>query len=75
MAQRLGTLFKVIALSAAEQLSVIADVSQRGLAGGILYDALIVACARKAHATRIYTFNTKHFRMVAPDLAPRIIEP
>ncbi len=75
MVQHLSRRFKVTALTASEHLATIIEVSQRGLTGGILYDALIMACARKIDATRIYTFNTKHFRLVAPDLAPRIVEP
>jgi predicted nucleic acid-binding protein len=45
------------------------------LPGGIIYDALILACARKVQAERIYTWNVKHFQMVAPDLAGRIVTP
>ncbi len=43
--------------------------------GAIIYDALILACARKARAEVIYTWNVKHFRLVAPDLSDRIVEP
>jgi hypothetical protein len=45
------------------------------LPGGIIYDALLMACARKVNSERIYTWNEKHFRMVAPDLADRIVTP
>jgi predicted nucleic acid-binding protein len=45
------------------------------LSGGIIYDALLIACARKIDAERIYTWNVRHFQMVAPDLAERIVEP
>jgi predicted nucleic acid-binding protein len=41
----------------------------------MIFDALLLACARKSHAERIYTWNEKHFRMVAPDLADRITNP
>jgi hypothetical protein len=34
-----------------------------------------MACARKVNAEHIYTWNEKHFRMVAPDLADRIVTP
>jgi len=57
----------------------IRDVAQRTavlrLHGGIIYDALLMGCARKVDAKRIYTWNEKHFRMVAPDLADRITTP
>jgi hypothetical protein len=45
------------------------------LLGGIIYDALLLASARKVSADRIYTWNLGHFRMIAPDLAARIVEP
>jgi hypothetical protein len=34
-----------------------------------------LACAREIQAERIYTWNVKHFQMVAPDLAGRIATP
>jgi predicted nucleic acid-binding protein len=45
------------------------------IAGGTIYDALLLACARKVKADRILTWNLRHFRLVAPDLAGRIIAP
>jgi NADH dehydrogenase FAD-containing subunit len=47
----------------------------KSLAGGIIFDGLLLACARKSQAQRIYTWNDKHFRMVAPDLAERNTTP
>jgi predicted nucleic acid-binding protein len=41
----------------------------------MIYDALLLACARKANADRIYTWNLRHFRALAPDLAERIVAP
>jgi len=46
-----------------------------GRSGGMIYDALLLACARKVQAERIYTWNVKHFQTVAPDLADRIMTP
>jgi len=64
-----------IALTAEEVLQTVHRTAALGLPGGIIYDALLLACARKVHAERIYTWNEKHFRMVAPDLAERIVAP
>jgi predicted nucleic acid-binding protein len=47
----------------------------RRLTGGIIYDCLLLACARKAQAERICTWNVRHFRSIAPDLAERIVTP
>lgn len=44
-------------------------------AGALIFDALLLQCARKANAERIYTWNARHFRAIAPDLAGRIAEP
>lgn len=49
--------------------------SARGLGGGKVYDALLLECARQSQAERIYTFNLKDFRKLAPDLAALIAAP
>lgn len=64
-----------VELTQEEYLLTIGRVAREGLTGGILYDALHVECARKAKAQVIYTYNVRHFRAVAPDLAERIQEP
>ncbi len=67
--------FRVVALTTSEYLAAIEALTKLGHSGGMIYDALLLACARKVQATRIYTLNVKHFRLVAPDLADRIREP
>lgn len=67
--------FQFVSLTPTEYVAAITGLAGLGHSGGMIYDALIVACARKAKATRIYTLNPKHFRLVAPDLAARILEP
>ncbi len=67
--------FKLVTLSQREVLRTIEDTALLGLAGAIIYDALIVACARKVDARRIYAMNVKYFRQVAPDLTAHIVEP
>lgn len=65
----------VISLDAHEYFKAIDAIGRRGIGGAVVYDALLLACARKVNAERIYTWNVRHFRMVAPDLAERIVEP
>lgn len=65
----------VVTLTAKEYIEALRRFAAADLRGGIVYDALIVECARKAQARRIYTLNARHFRTVAPDLAARIVEP
>jgi predicted nucleic acid-binding protein len=64
-----------IALTAAEYRATIRCVAEAGLTGGMVYDALLLACARKCKADVIYTFNERHFARIAPDLAERIQAP
>ncbi|HEX5233932.1 MAG TPA: PIN domain-containing protein [Silvibacterium sp.] len=66
---------QLIALDAEEYLAAVDSVVHKQLPGGIIYDALLVACARKSQADRILTWNLKHFKLLAPDLAERIITP
>ena len=65
----------VVGLTPAEYLAAIQGLATLGHSGGMVYDALLLTCARKAKANRIYTLNQKHFRLAAPDLATRILEP
>jgi predicted nucleic acid-binding protein len=51
------------------------DVAERGIGGGRVSDALLLACARKSQAKTIFTWNLKHFRQLAPDLSERIRTP
>ena len=48
---------------------------RQSFAGGKVYDALLLECARKAECKRLYTFNVRDFRRLAPDLADRIVAP
>jgi predicted nucleic acid-binding protein len=64
-----------ITLTADEVTQAIHRTAALKLPGGIIYDALLLACARKVQAERIYTWNVKHFQMVAPDMAERIVTP
>lgn len=64
-----------VTLSADEYLETLRRTANLGHSGGMIYDALHLACARKVKAEQIYTWNVRHFRMVAPDLADRIVTP
>lgn len=52
---------RVISLSSTEYLNVIRECAIGGLSGGVVYDALNAAVARKATVKRLLTFNTKDF--------------
>jgi predicted nucleic acid-binding protein len=65
----------LIALTSQETMKTIQRAAEQGLAGPLLYDALLLACARKIDAKTIYTNDLDDFRRIAPDLADRIREP
>jgi predicted nucleic acid-binding protein len=64
-----------VTLTAEEYVETLRRTANLGLSGGIIYDALHMASARKIHADQIYTWNVRHFKLVAPDLAGRILTP
>jgi predicted nucleic acid-binding protein len=66
---------KIVALDEDEYFEVVRESAKAGRMGGIIFDALLLACARKAKADTIYTWNARHFRKIAPDLAGKIMEP
>lgn len=64
-----------VALTSHEYLRSLKRIAEEGTAGGQVYDALLLACARKYDPDRIYSLNGRHFRALAPDLADRIVTP
>jgi hypothetical protein len=64
-----------VALTAEEVFETTQRMAKLKLPGGIIYDALLLTCARKVEASQIFTWNVKHFKLVAPDLAERIVTP
>jgi predicted nucleic acid-binding protein len=62
-------------LSTEEYMETLRRTANLGHSGGMIYDALHLACARKVQAEQIYTWNVRHFQMAAPDLAGRIVTP
>jgi predicted nucleic acid-binding protein len=65
----------VVTLAVNEYATTIHNAAKFQNAGGQIFDALLLACARKVKAEIIYTWNVKDFRAMAPDLAERIITP
>ncbi len=52
---------KTVALTAAETWRVVRRLAASGIGGGRVYDGLIAACAHKARADEILTWNVAHF--------------
>ncbi|HXJ39473.1 MAG TPA: PIN domain-containing protein [Bryobacteraceae bacterium] len=75
MVEDAAAMLTVVALDLTEYLRTLREGSEFGAKGGLVYDALLLACARKSGAEAIYTWNVKHFHRLAPDLAGRIRTP
>ena len=58
---------KIISLAAADYKAVVRQMSELGLSGGIIYDALIAKAAQKSKVERLLTLNIDHFNRVWPD--------
>jgi predicted nucleic acid-binding protein len=59
--------FKAIPVEQADYLETLATVSNAGWPGAKIYDALMLRCAQKCPVQRIYTFNLKDFKQLAPE--------
>lgn len=75
LAQNVLPYFKVVSLDAAQYQAVLQQSSEAGWTGGLIYDALHLAAAESAGCERIYTFNLRHFRELAPEKASKILSP
>lgn len=69
------TTARIISLSRQDYVSVIKNLSDSELPGGIIYDALIIRAAQKAEAKKILTFNANDFKRVWPEGEPRFVVP
>ena len=67
--------FSLLVLDAEEYLACVRHASERNIVGGTLYDALVAACALKARAQNLYTWNTGHFLLLGDDVAKRVRTP
>jgi predicted nucleic acid-binding protein len=65
--ENIVTISKIVSLTPVEYRSVIKQLSEFGLVGGITYDALIAKVAQKSKVERLLTLNIEHFIRVWPD--------
>jgi predicted nucleic acid-binding protein len=60
---------EVVALDTRDYAHILNEAPQREIAGGTIYDAIFIACARKADVDVVLTFNRRHFdRLAANDM-------
>ncbi len=65
----------ILALDVPEYFAAIRRFTSIGIVGGTLYDGLIAACALKARADILYTWNTTHFKMLGEEVAEKVRTP
>jgi len=65
----------IVALEPREYLAALRKFAIHGITGGTIYDGLIAACAMKARASVLYTWNTGHFMTLGDDVARRVRTP
>lgn len=69
-------LANLVTLRAKDYVELTKHGAHEGWTGGRIHDAVHVRCAQKAHCSRIYTFNVKDFRTLAPpDLRSLVMAP
>jgi len=59
--------FQTVPVVKEDYLEALTIVSNAGWPGAKIYDALLLCCAEKCPAQRIYTFNLRDFKQIAPD--------
>lgn len=65
----------IISLTGDEYADALQSSPERGIVGGGIYDALLAHCAVKAQAETIYTWNTRHYVLCAPEVTQRMRTP
>jgi predicted nucleic acid-binding protein len=67
--------FEMVPIARKDYTEALRLVGDGGWAGAKIYDALLIGCAAKCGADRIYTFNLGDFRQLAPNLEEKICAP
>ncbi len=66
---------RIVPLDEQGYAAALSRASERGIAGGRIYDALLLESARRSNAGEILTWNVSDFRKIAPDLESIIRTP
>lgn len=66
---------EVVALSDADYVTLLNHLTDLGIAGGAVYDALLLHTAAKVGVDQVVTLNAHDFRRVYPALADKIVSP
>ena len=67
--------FTLICLDGDEYCAAIRRMAQLGIVGGAVYDGLVAACALKARADHLYTWNVRHFDLLGAEIQKLVATP
>ena len=67
--------FEMVPIGKKDYTEALRLVGDGGWAGAKIYDAMLIGCAGRCGAERIYTFNLGDFRQLAPNLEEKICAP
>jgi predicted nucleic acid-binding protein len=73
--ENVETIAKSISLDSADYAWIIKQLSDQGLSGGVVYDALIARTAQNARATHLLTLNAHDFKRLWPEIQSLITTP
>jgi predicted nucleic acid-binding protein len=66
---------RIVTLSDSQYVDLVKELSQRGIGGGAVYDAIIAKAAELAQVDRLLTLNEPHFHRVWPAGSAKIVSP
>jgi predicted nucleic acid-binding protein len=75
LVQEVENRLALVWLDGDEYRSAIRRIATMGIVGGAVHDAVVAACALKAGADHIYTWNVRHFNMLGADVESRVKTP
>jgi predicted nucleic acid-binding protein len=75
LVQEIEHRFTLVWLDGDEYSAVIRRIATMGIVGGAVYDGLIAACALKAGADHLYTWNARHFNLLGADIQKLVTIP
>jgi predicted nucleic acid-binding protein len=75
MLQGIEHRFTLVWLDGDEYCASIRRMAQLGIVGGAVYDGLVAACALKAGADHLYTWNVRHFDLLGAEVQKLVTMP
>ena len=67
--------FTLVWLNGDEYCSAVRRMAQMGIVGGAVYDGLVAACALKAGAEHLYTWNVRQFDLLGAEIKKLVTMP